>query len=232
MIQREIINKVKAIILTHAKPKRIYIYGSQISGESEKTSDIDIAFDDEEFKDIGIIEDEIKQLNTLVKIDVKNIAFCDDRFKNRVKDTGRVIYSANKKLRFEDSLINFSNAYNKFENIVNREQEFKKEGFGDIYLDVVVKRFEFTFEMVWKTIKRYLDFVGIRCVNPRDCLKEAFSQGIIKNEHIWLDMIEQRNLSSHIYDEAELKDILYKMQDYKKSFYDLKLKLVSYNIEK
>jgi predicted nucleotidyltransferase len=71
MIQKEIINKVKSIILTHVKPKRIYIYGSQISGESEKTSDIDIAFDDEEFKDMSIIEDEIKQLNTLAKDIVK-----------------------------------------------------------------------------------------------------------------------------------------------------------------
>ncbi len=34
-------------------------------------------------------------------------------------------------------------------------------------------------------------------------------------------MIEQRNLSSHIYDENEIKDILLKVADYKKAFEQL-----------
>lgn len=85
-----------------------------------------------------------------------------------------------------------------------------------------MKRFEFTYEMSWKVIKRYLDFIGIDCQNPRSCFKEALVQGLITDEDVWLDMIEKRNLSSYIYDEAQIKEILDRLDDYKSAFEGLK----------
>ncbi|MFO0794270.1 MAG: HI0074 family nucleotidyltransferase substrate-binding subunit [Candidatus Brocadiaceae bacterium] len=218
MHYKELLDEIRRIILRHAKPTRIYLYGSRATGEAGATSDIDVAYDDKEFKGHYLIEEEIQKLPTLIKIDVKNIALTEERFRNRVIATGRVIFSATKKLRYEDGLINFQKAYEKFANIVDRKDEFYREGFGDIYLDLVVKRFEFTYEMSWKTIKRYLDYVGIECHSPRSCFKDAFSQKLINDEAVWLDMIEQRNLSSHIYDEDEIKGILDKINDYKDTF--------------
>lgn len=75
--------------------------------------------------------------------------------------------------------------------------------------------------MSWKVIKRYMDFLGLNCFNPRSCFKEAFSQGIIEKEDIWLDMIEMRNISSHTYDEFEIKEILIKIKKYIKSYINL-----------
>jgi nucleotidyltransferase substrate binding protein (TIGR01987 family) len=72
--------------------------------------------------------------------------------------------------------------------------------------------------MSWKMLKKYLDFTGIACMNPRSCFKEAFSQGLIDEENIWLDMIEMRNLSSHVYDEEEIKEILESLDAYKIAF--------------
>ena len=46
-------------------------------------------------------------------------------------------------------------------------------------------------------------------------------QEIIKNDLIWLEMIEQRNLSSHIYDEEEIKEILDRINDYDIAFKEL-----------
>ena len=46
-------------------------------------------------------------------------------------------------------------------------------------------------------------------------------QEIIKNDLIWLEMIEQRNLSSHIYDEEEIKEILDRINDYDITFKEL-----------
>lgn len=221
MYYKELLDMIKKIILKHATPTRIYLYGSRATGDSGETSDIDIAYDDKECKDHSLIEEEIQQLPTLIKIDVKNIAFTEERFRNRVIATGKVIYSATKKLRFEDGLHNFQKAYEKFADVVDRKDEFYKEGYSDIYLDLVVKRFEFTYEMSWKCIKRYLDYIGIECNSPRGCFKEAFSQKIIGDEAIWIDMIEQRNLSSHVYDEGEIKEILYKIVDYKNAFHGL-----------
>jgi nucleotidyltransferase substrate binding protein (TIGR01987 family) len=81
--------------------------------------------------------------------------------------------------------------------------------------------------MAWKALKRYLDYLGIEAKAPRNVFKEAFSQGIIIDENVWLDMIEQRNLTSHIYDEFQIQDILNKKEYYKKAFIELKTKLES-----
>jgi len=220
-----IINQVKEIILKFAKPNRIYLYGSQVSGEAKAGSDIDIAYDDPDFKSNYLIEEEVDKIDTLIKIDVKNIARAQDRFKNRVKASGKVIYSATKQLRAEDGLYNFFNALEKYESAVNRYEEFKSEGFGDVYLDLIVKRFELTYEMSWKALKRYLEFLGFEAKSPRQAFKEGYSQQILDEEDVWLDMIEQRNLSSHIYDEFEISEILDKKENYLKAFQKLKIEL-------
>ncbi|MFZ2968106.1 MAG: HI0074 family nucleotidyltransferase substrate-binding subunit [Sulfuricurvum sp.] len=219
--KNSLINDIKTIILKYAKPTRIYLYGSQNEGEARHGSDIDIAYDDEHFKDHYLIEEAINHLPTLIKLDVKNIAHTEERFKNRVKSTGRVLYSATKHLRAEDGLYNFSNALRRFSNAVDRYEEFKHEGFEDIYLDLIVKRFEFTYEMSWKALKRYLEFLGFEPKSPRSTFKEAYAQQLIDDEAVWLDMIEQRNLTSHIYDESEIEEILIKKELYKKSFLHL-----------
>jgi nucleotidyltransferase substrate binding protein (TIGR01987 family) len=222
MVKKKLLNEIKSIILKYIEPERIYIYGSQVNGEATVNSDIDIAYYDENSKKDSLIKDEISQIDTLISIDVKNIAKTEERFKERVISTGKVIYSANKKLRAEDGLYNFSNALDRFISSIEREDEIKNEGFGDIYLDLTVKRFEFTYEMSWKALKRYLDFVGMDVKNPRATFKEAYLQEIIDEENIWLDMIEQRNLSSHIYDEYEISDIVNKVELYKNAFIKLR----------
>ena len=213
-----LIRSVKGIILKHANPERIYLYGSYAEGSAGQGSDIDIAYDDKDFKDHFLISDETNDLKTLVKIDVHNIAHSEKRFKERVKATGKIIYSASKKLRAEDGLYNFSNALERFSSILERKEELKEAGFNDMFLDLVVKRFEFTFEMSWKALKRYLSYLGIEAKSPRMVFKEAYAQEIITEEDIWLDMIEQRNLSSHIYDEFEIKGILDRKEAYQKAF--------------
>jgi len=216
-----LIDEVRKIILKHARPERIYLYGSRATGEATETSDLDIAYDDKEFDNHALIEQEVQGLPTLLKIDVKNLAHAEERFRNRVTSTGKVLYSATKGLRFEDALYNYRNALQRFNEMVDRREEFHQHGFGDVYLDLAVKRFEFTFEMSWKAIKRYLAYVGIEALSPRACFKEAYAQKLIKSEDIWLDMIEQRNLTSHVYNQAEAAGILKKLSDYQAAFADL-----------
>ncbi len=221
-----LIKEIVKIILKYSNPERIYLYGSMANGEANLTSDIDIAYEDKDFKDDYLIKEEVDHLKTLLKIDIKNIAFTQDRFKNRVKSTGKVLYSATNRLRAEDGLYNLTKALDKFVNIVERKAEFEEEGFADVYLDIVVKRFEFTYEMAWKALKRNLSFLGVEAKSPRMVFKEAFLQNLIEDEEVWLSMIEQRNLSSHIYDEFEIRDILDKTESYKQAFLKLKESLV------
>ena len=216
----KIITAVREIILKHASPTRIYLFGSRVSGDARTESDYDFAFDAPE-GDAGALQsmrDDLDQLPTLSRIDVANIASADSRFANRVRDTGLVIYSATKELRARDGLMYFERALDRFRIVVAERDRWVAEGNGDIVLDVAAKRFEFTYEMAWKALKRVLDHLGIDARAPRPVFKEAYAQGLLADEQVWLDMIEMRNLSSHIYDEHEISRILLELERYLAAF--------------
>ncbi len=65
----------------------------------------------------------------------------------------------------------------------------------------VIQTYEITFELAWKTLKDFLESKEVIAQFPRDVIKEAFKNKIIKAGEIWLDMLEKRNLMSHTYDE-------------------------------
>lgn len=71
--------------------------------------------------------------------------------------------------------------------------------------DATIQRFEFTFETVWKTLKLYLEHQGHECSGPRPTLKKAFAAGLIPSAEeadVWMAMLDDRNLTSHAYDES------------------------------
>lgn len=73
--------------------------------------------------------------------------------------------------------------------------------------DGVIQRFEFTFEVFWKTLSVFLKAKGLETKTPRDALKEAFRLEWLDNESLFLDMLDDRNKTSHIYDENESRRI-------------------------
>ena len=52
----------------------------------------------------------------------------------------------------------------------------------DIVMDAVIQRFEFTFEIAWKSVKLLAKTVGYDCKSPKGCLKLAYRMGWIKDE--------------------------------------------------
>ena len=76
---------------------------------------------------------------------------------------------------------------------------------SELIRDATIQRFEFTFEVVWKTLKLYLERQGHECGGPRLVFKKAFAEKLIptpEEADVWLRMLEDRNLTSHAYDEA------------------------------
>lgn len=226
MDKQTVIQQVKRIILQNSQAERIWLYGSHALNTATAESDIDIAFWDTGSPDLLLIKEKIDQLESLIKVDVTELSRTEQRFQQRVQGQGIVLYSADKKLRAEDGLHNFSKALDKLAQIVNKKDQFAQDGYQDVFLDLLVKRFEFTFEMSWKAIKRYLEYVGLNaCHNPRSCFKEAYQQQLLTDEQVWLDMIEMRNLTSHVYDESQVSGLLDKQNVFYQSFVDLHEKI-------
>ena len=73
----------------------------------------------------------------------------------------------------------------------------------DLDRDGVIQRFEFTVELLWKTLKKILAFNKVECFSPRDCVKKSFRFALIDDDEIILDMLDDRNRSFHIYSEEE-----------------------------
>jgi nucleotidyltransferase substrate binding protein (TIGR01987 family) len=70
-----------------------------------------------------------------------------------------------------------------------------------------VQRFEFCFELAWKSIKDYMEFNGTVFVTvaPRPVLKEAFAAKILQEGQVWIDMLDNRNLLSHTYSQTNFE---------------------------
>jgi len=100
----------------------------------------------------------------------------------------------------EYSLNKLKNANQKLkEGIEHTKDELDKDG--------VIQRFEFTFELLWKALKIYLEYQGIIVKTPRDSFVEAFRIDLISDEKIFLDMLEDRNNTTHIYDKETSEKI-------------------------
>lgn len=95
---------------------------------------------------------------------------------------------------------NYQNALKRLEEAIARYQTATSD---TLYRDGLIQRFEFTFELAWKSLKEYMEDQGmvLTIVSPRSVLKEAYAAGIIDNPDIWNEAVDSRNLMSHIYDE-------------------------------
>ena len=75
---------------------------------------------------------------------------------------------------------------------------------GELERDGTIQRFEYTFELAWKTMRRCLIAMGNAQVSasPRPVLRMAFREGFISDIELWFEFLEARNAASHIYDEG------------------------------
>jgi nucleotidyltransferase substrate binding protein (TIGR01987 family) len=83
-----------------------------------------------------------------------------------------------------------------------------------IIIDACIQRFEFTFELAWKLLKDYFALEGILLNFPKEVLKEAYAIGLIEHEQLWLQMLNDRNLSSHTYNEKLADEIFQHIKNY------------------
>ena len=101
---------------------------------------------------------------------------------------------------------------------------------NSILQDGLIQRFEFTYELAWKSAKVKLEEQGITEANsPKSVFRELYQLKWIDNEQLWLELIKDRNLTSHVYDEHVAEDIAGRvMSQYLQAFEVLYKILVKY----
>jgi nucleotidyltransferase substrate binding protein (TIGR01987 family) len=71
--------------------------------------------------------------------------------------------------------------------------------------DATIQRFEYTYELAWKMIRRHLEWAGsadASSLTRRDLFREAARVGLLGDAEIWFDYHQARNQTSHTYDET------------------------------
>ena len=84
---------------------------------------------------------------------------------------------------------------------------------ASLALDGTLQRFEFTFELAWKTLKDALEKEGVEARTPREVLREAYGAGWLDDEEAWIDMLRDRSLSSHVYSEEAAAEIYARVRE-------------------
>lgn len=109
------------------------------------------------------------------------------------------------KIKFES----FQNTLENLETIYSKAND--PEG---VIIDATIRRFMFTFELCWKFLKDFFSEKGVSLNYPKEVIQEAFRIGIINDEDLWLQILEDRNLTSHTYDEELADEIFQRIKVY------------------
>lgn len=83
--------------------------------------------------------------------------------------------------------------------------------------DAAIQRFEYSFEVTWKTAQRYLHKIeGVDVASPKAVIRTSFTAGLLDEQatRLALEMVDDRNLTSHTYNEGLAEQIFARLNKY------------------
>ncbi len=104
-------------------------------------------------------------------------------------------------VRFRQRRENFRKSY------ALLQRTLTKEKLSEIERGGLIQFFEVSFELAWKCLGDHLEAEGFTLASPKQILRQAHQSGLIENGEIWLQALEDRNLTTHTYDEAKSRAI-------------------------
>ena len=93
------------------------------------------------------------------------------------------------------------------------------EEYSDLEREGIIQRFEYTFELGWKTFKDYLEFSDVLLTEatPRRVIKECTAANIFGEAgivpEVFLEMMLERNALSHTYDFERFKQVVVRIKE-------------------
>jgi len=121
-------------------------------------------------------------------------------------------------IRWEQRFINLKKAFTQLKSAA------EKKDYSELERQGLIKAFEFTFELSWKTLQDFLENKGFKEITgPKPVIQQAFKDGYIVDGEGWMNMLLSRNLASHTYEETTAKKIA---DDIKSKYYKLLEELI------
>ena len=103
-------------------------------------------------------------------------------------------------MALEKLLKDFERALSRLRDAYSKTLTSKGTGDYEFFRDSTIQRFEFTVELMWKSIKKFLETrEGLTCRSPKSCIREFFSTGYLSEGETLklLQMVDDRNKTSH-----------------------------------
>lgn len=199
----KVTDEIKNAALKYKKINKVMLFGSRARGDNNSTSDYDIAVfsDNMDFSEEARFTTDIDNIKTLHKIDlvfIKERHFNTELYRNIMKD-GVTIMD-----KFQIKFNNYTNALSRLHEAISDSKKIDNL----TVRDGVIQRFEFTAELAWKTIREYLLSEQLTDINtPKSVMREAFKANIIADSEGWIKILDDRNSTSHVYDEDDALEI-------------------------
>lgn len=90
----------------------------------------------------------------------------------------------------------------------------KERELNQLEKEGVIQRFEYSWELAWKTLKDYLHAEGVVLdkITPASVIRAGFEAKIINNGELWMQALDARNKMAHSYDLKVFEQIILKIE--------------------
>ena len=190
--------------------EEIWVYGSRARGDHSERSDIDLAVicpsaTEKEWLEVSRV---IEEADTLLKIDcVRFDTLSNLQLKDNIIKFKKIIYKKGtaymEKEFWRDYFASLGKALKSLEDVL----QLPNLQTTDYLQAAAIQYFEFSIELYWKVLKKFLAYEKVNTTTPRDVLAKAYQFDLIDDEKIWLEMLDNRNITSHIYHYEEARKV-------------------------
>ncbi len=116
------------------------------------------------------------------------------------------IVMSNTDIRWIQRFNNFNKA---FIQLTEAVELAKQRALSNLEQQGLIQAFEYTHELAWNTLKDFLEGRGNKNIyGSRDATKVSFRLGLIEDGETWMDMIKDRNQTTHTYNEGTVVEII------------------------
>ena len=85
---------------------------------------------------------------------------------------------------------------------------------NSLLIDGTIQRFEFCIELFWKMLRRALLESGVESGTPREAIQKAYQAKWLNDERLWIQMLQDRKRTSHVYEEEIAQEIFSRVPKY------------------